>query len=249
MIGPCPACNRDPGFDWGICPSCGQRPGARPAPASAAAGGGGHSNERRWDETLAEHHATPERPRNRARFNRDGDFFEPIEPGARKSPPHLGWPDDGHEHDDADEDDYTIMDHGGRSRGEEDDDDHTVMIRDGHRGAVGPLAYLVLRSGQRLGKVYRLGADTIIGRKPAAERRETAITIAEDAVSRRHAKIRHEDGRFVYWDLASANGSFLVNTDGSRQRILAPLPLEDGQSIELGDVRVTFIEVDNAGSF
>lgn len=251
MIGPCPACNQDPGFDWGICPNCGQRPGGRPAPAAAAAGV--HSNERRWDETIAERadSGTPERG-NRARFSRDGDFFEPISPGARR-PDGLKWPGGfAGPLDDEDASDHTIMDHrGGRGRGDEDEDDgdHTVLIRDGHRGAVGPLAYIVLRGGARTGKVYRLGAETIIGRKPAAERRETAITIAEEAVSRLHAKVRHEDGRFVYWDLASANGSFLVKPDRSRERILAPHPLEDGESIELGDIRVTFIEVDNAGSF
>jgi hypothetical protein len=251
MIGPCPACNQDPGFDWGICPNCGQRPGGRPAPAAAAAGV--HSNERRWDETMAESNdrGTPERG-HRARFSRDGDFFEPIPPGPMPRKGRLDWPggfDSPLEDDDAS--DHTIMDHRGRERGddEEDDGDHTVLIRDGHRGAVGPLAYIILRSGARMGKVYRLGRETIIGRKTAPGGRETAITIAEDAVSRRHANIRHEDGRFIFWDLASANGSFLVKPDRSRERILAPHPMEDGESIELGDVRVTFIEVDNAGSF
>jgi pSer/pThr/pTyr-binding forkhead associated (FHA) protein len=122
-------------------------------------------------------------------------------------------------------------------------DDATVIVRAGKRGVTGPLAYLVERSGVRAGKVHLLRTETNIGRGP-----ENDITIGDDSVSRRHAKIRLEDGTFVYWDLASANNSYLVGADGSRARILEPRKLVDGDRIDLGDARVTFVLVDAAES-
>jgi pSer/pThr/pTyr-binding forkhead associated (FHA) protein len=122
-------------------------------------------------------------------------------------------------------------------------DDATVIVRSGRRGVTGPLAYLVERSGVRAGKVHLLRVETNIGRGPDNE-----ITLGDDSVSRRHAKIRLEEGAFVYWDLASANNSYLVGADGSRARILEPRKLVDGDRIDLGDARVTFVLVDAAES-
>ena len=48
----------------------------------------------------------------------------------------------------------------------------------------------------------------------------------------------------MYWDLASANNSYLVGADGSRARILEPRELVDSDRIDLGDARVTFLLVD-----
>jgi pSer/pThr/pTyr-binding forkhead associated (FHA) protein len=103
----------------------------------------------------------------------------------------------------------------------------------------GPLAYLVERSGVRAGKVHLLRTETNIGRGP-----DNDITLGDDSVSRRHAKIRLEEGKYTYWDLASANFSFLVAADGSHARILEPRQLADGDKIDLGDVRVAFLLVD-----
>jgi pSer/pThr/pTyr-binding forkhead associated (FHA) protein len=118
-------------------------------------------------------------------------------------------------------------------------DDATVIVRAGRRGVTGPLAYLVERSGVRAGKVHLLRTETNIGRGP-----DNDVTLGDDSVSRRHAKIRLEDGKFMYWDLASANFSFLVAADGSRARILEPRSLADGDKIDLGDARVVFVLVD-----
>ena len=53
-----------------------------------------------------------------------------------------------------------------------------------------------------------------------------------------------EDGAFRLWDLASGNGSYLVSADGNRKRILEPHVLTDGDTFDLGAVRLTFLEVD-----
>ena len=87
--------------------------------------------------------------------------------------------------------------------------------------------------------MHLLRTETGLGRGS-----ENEITLGDDSVSRRHAKIRVEEGEFVYWDLASANNSYLVGADGSRVRILEPRKLADGDKLDLGDARVTFILVD-----
>jgi len=57
-----------------------------------------------------------------------------------------------------------------------------------------------------------------------------------------------EDGRFHFWDLASANHSFVVGRDGTKQRIREPYPLRDGDTIDLGEARLTYLEVDLPGA-
>ena len=66
-------------------------------------------------------------------------------------------------------------------------------------------------------------------------------------MSKHHAKVRLEEDGFVYWDLASTNFSHLIGPDGSRSRILEPHRLSDGDTVELGDARLTFILVATDG--
>lgn len=101
-----------------------------------------------------------------------------------------------------------------------------------------PLAFIIERNGANAGTGHCLGAETILGRAQDAQ-----VYIASDAASKRHANIRYRDGAFVFWDLASANYSFLVGEDGERTRILQPHRLTDGDTLELGDARVTFLEI------
>jgi len=184
----------------------------------------------RWEKTVIESDYTPLRPGERARFRRGGDFYEPVAGGTIR--------ERGLQFDAGDDGDRTIIDRG-PSGYDEPEDDSTVIIRDGKRGIQGPLVYFVERNGIRSGKVHLVGDETALGRGP-----DNDIVIANDTVSKRHGKVRAEDGEFFYWDLASANFSFLVAKDGSRKRILEPHPLKDGDTIDLGDARLTFIEVD-----
>jgi hypothetical protein len=183
-----------------------------------------------WEKTVVEPTAPKTDTTRKPRFDRGREFYEAIDE-TRGGATMAGGEDQA-------AGDHTIVE---RPSGGE-TDDATVIVRSGRRGISGPLAYLVERSGVRAGKVHLLRRETTIGR---AE--ENDVALGDDSVSRRHAKIRLEEGKFVFWDLASTNYSRLVGADGSRTRILEPRPLEDGDTIDLGDMRVTFILVDQEG--
>lgn len=218
----CPNCGND-GGDFARCPNCGSDMAAKAGqgvqPGQAAPTGGD------WEKTVVE--PAPPRPDagRRARFDRGREFYESVDE-TRNETAVFGQTVAG---------DHTVIE---RKRPDA-PDDATVIIRSGRRGVTGPLAYLVERSGVRAGKVHLLRTETGLGRGP-----DNDITLGDDSVSRRHAKIRVEDGEFVYWDLASVNNSYLVGADGSRSRILEPRKLADGDRLDLGDARVTFILVD-----
>ena len=80
----------------------------------------------------------------------------------------------------------------------------------------------------------RLEATVVaIGRHPDCE-----LNLRMDDVSRRHAEVRFEDGRYHVCDLGSTNGTFVngVKVDGSAA-------LSPGDRIEIGENSVTFCEI------
>jgi|GEM_PF-4452038 len=251
MTGPCSRCGTDPGFDWAMCPGCGFRPGGAPAtqPGMAPATQPGHGSDR-WDPTIIEGTAAGAGARPRARFGDGGDFYQPV-----NGPSVAGGPLRFRPEEDAgrtildrgfdraggngEGDDRTIIDRGGMGFDDDADGDATVIVRGGRKGVSGPLVYLVQRNGIRAGRIHLLADETSIGRGADQD-----IVLADDTVSKRHAKIRMEEGRRMFWDLASANHSFIANPDGSRARILEPRELQDGDTIFLGEARLTYLEVD-----
>jgi len=72
--------------------------------------------------------------------------------------------------------------------------------------------------------------ENLIGR---AE--EAAVRIDVDGVSRRHARIVADGGRFTLEDLGSKNGTWL-----REQRLAAPAALEDGDAFRLGRTMLVF---------
>ena len=226
----CSSCGNDAGFEVSRCPNCGSdMSGQVPAGPGASATSTGSE----WEKTVVE----PTAPRldagRRPRFDRGREFYEAIDETHTGTTIGAGSPDQGMA-------DRTIVER----QGAMDSDDATVIVRShGKRGIDGPLAYLVERSGVRAGKVHLLRRETAVGRAP-----ESDVVLGDESVSKRHAKIRLEDGKFVYWDLASTNFSRLVGADGSRTRILEPRQLVDGDTIDLGDARVTFILVEEGGN-
>ena len=133
--------------------------------------------------------------------------------------------------------DRTIIDRGGARDSEP--SDSTIIVRSGRKGVTGPLVYLIERNGMRAGRVHLVGTETSIGRGADQD-----IVVGDETVSKRHAKVRLEDGKFRFWDLASANFSYIVGADGAKTRILEPHTLADGDTLLLGDARLTYIEVD-----
>ena len=215
----CPQCGFDAGFSVTVCPSCGH---------SDDRGAGGspkveHSAGDRWEKTVIESDFTPMPGQRRGEAD---DFYRTLhdDPARARFNARGGQGPD-----------QTIIDRGSRDA----IDDRTVIVRGGHRGVEGPLVYLVERTGIRAGRVHLLQPETAIGRDP-----ENNVVLGDESVSKRHAKVRLEDGKFVFWDLASTNFSFVVGADGKRTRILERTPLEDGITVDIGNARLTYIEVD-----
>ncbi|MDI6860462.1 MAG: FHA domain-containing protein [Caldisericia bacterium] len=101
-------------------------------------------------------------------------------------------------------------------------------------GATEPvLAYLIVKSGRRVGASYPLRKKVInIGRES-----DNDIVLDDPKVSRQHAKMKIEGDTFVIYDLASSNGTFVNN-----QKITNEL-LHDGDEIKIGDTIFVFKKI------
>lgn len=97
------------------------------------------------------------------------------------------------------------------------------------------MAWLVVRSGIRAGKEFRLGEITNIGR----DAMHNDIAIDDPAVSGQHARIKLEDGKFVLYDLASTNGT-TVNGEKVLRHVL-----NHGDQVVMGETQFTFMQIAN----
>lgn len=100
------------------------------------------------------------------------------------------------------------------------------------------LAYLVIQEGVHQGKAFQLSETTNIGRKADTN----DIVLDDDAVSRQHARVRLENGKFVLYDLASANGTFVRTANGAWERI-QKRQLTNGMSVRIGGTVLVFMHV------
>jgi hypothetical protein len=91
---------------------------------------------------------------------------------------------------------------------------------------------LVVRSGGgRAGEHFKpAGLRTLIGRSPDCD-----IFLDDVTVSRRHAVLVDDGGRFSIEDMGSLNGTFV-----NRERI-DRAELEDGDEVQIGKYRLTFM--------
>ena len=100
----------------------------------------------------------------------------------------------------------------------------------GVEGVDGP-ALVVRSGGGRSGEVFELhGERTSVGRSPDCD-----IFLDDVTVSRSHAVIAQEGGRFTIEDLGSLNGTFL-----NRHRI-ERAPLTDDDEVQIGKYRFVFL--------
>jgi pSer/pThr/pTyr-binding forkhead associated (FHA) protein len=98
-------------------------------------------------------------------------------------------------------------------------------------GIAGP-ALIVRSGGGRTGETFLLeGDETTIGRSP-----ECDIFLDDVTVSRRHAIVRRGSGGLEIEDLGSLNGTYL-----NRKRIESPGALADGNELQIGKYRLTFL--------
>ncbi|HSP77508.1 MAG TPA: FHA domain-containing protein [Myxococcaceae bacterium] len=92
-------------------------------------------------------------------------------------------------------------------------------------------AALTCLTGADVGRTFALAeASTELGRG-----KEVSVRLRDIAVSRRHARIRHQEGAFLLEDLGSPNGVYL-----NGQRVDAPAPLHEGDVLELGQTLLRF---------
>ena len=101
----------------------------------------------------------------------------------------------------------------------------------GVEGVEGP-ALVVRSGGGRSGEVFQLeGARTSVGRSPDCD-----IFLDDVTVSRNHAVLVERDGHFFIEDQGSLNGTFV-----NRRRIDNQV-LENGDELQIGKYRLTFVE-------
>lgn len=85
---------------------------------------------------------------------------------------------------------------------------------------------LLMLKGETPGRIFEIQGDaTLLGRHPDCD-----ITLNIEAVSRRHARIRANGGKFLLEDLGSRNGTHI-----NGKRITAPTVLEDGVYVQICD--------------
>src|SRR5882672_3340453 len=90
----------------------------------------------------------------------------------------------------------------------------------------------VIVNGSDQRREYELGPTTTVGRHP-----DNSLQLLDRIVSKEHAQIiRQPDGRFLFRDLGSLNGSFLRG-----ERVNEHI-LHDGDEITLGSTHLTFQE-------
>src|SRR5512138_2506672 len=92
---------------------------------------------------------------------------------------------------------------------------------------------LVMRSGPTPGAAFTLEGDQIsIGRDSVNE-----IVINDAEISRRHARLTFQGGKYVLEDLGSTNGTFV-----NGQRLAGPRVLKAGEVVSFGEQIVMVFE-------
>src|ERR1041384_7199824 len=90
----------------------------------------------------------------------------------------------------------------------------------------------IIVTGNDQRREYELGAINTIGRHP-----DNTLQILDRIVSKEHAQIiQQADGRFLFRDLGSLNGSF------HRGERLTEHLLLDGDEITLGSTKLVYVE-------
>lgn len=97
-----------------------------------------------------------------------------------------------------------------------------------------PLAYLIIKKGDRIGKEYPLAAGmNTIGRDT-----DNTISIEDPALSGRHLKLwKNENDKFLINDLASTNGTYVNDVEIVQEE------LKDKDEILAGKTLFTFIQI------
>jgi len=108
------------------------------------------------------------------------------------------------------------------------DDEATPALEE--FGVQGP-ALVVRSGGGRAGEVFQIDSErTVVGRSPDCE-----IFLDDVTVSRKHATISRRGDQVTIEDQGSLNGTFV-----NRRRVESA-PLDDGDELQIGKYRLTFL--------
>ena len=92
----------------------------------------------------------------------------------------------------------------------------------------------VMRSGPTPGATYSLEGDQLtIGRDS-----NNGVVINDAEISRKHARLTFQGGKYVLEDLGSTNGTFV-----NGQRLAGPVVLKSGDVVSLGEQIVLMFDV------
>ncbi|MBK7377698.1 MAG: VWA domain-containing protein [Ignavibacteriales bacterium] len=109
-------------------------------------------------------------------------------------------------------------------------DQKTVIISKGQFKTTESLGYLVLRSKKFGMNIYELKqSEIIIGRASTVD-----ILIDDEEVSKLHAKVKFDEGKFILDDMGSSNGTYINN------QIVFHAELKDGDIIKIGVHELVF---------
>jgi hypothetical protein len=98
----------------------------------------------------------------------------------------------------------------------------------------GPLAWLIEKKGERIGRTHRLADGiTSIGRDA-----NNHIVLNDQSISAQHAKIRVEEGKYVLYDLVSENG-----TEVNNEKIVYK-EINENDEVKIGDTILVFKKID-----
>lgn len=97
-------------------------------------------------------------------------------------------------------------------------------------------AFLFVKDGPDKGKQYPLAQTMVIGRGSDCE-----VALDDGRVSSQHAQVKENSGQYIFTDLQSSNGSFLV-VAGREEPIRAAQVLVDGDEIRLGHTVLEFVD-------
>lgn len=103
---------------------------------------------------------------------------------------------------------------------EEEDADETMI----ERRVEGLLGWLIVRRGDRRGRIFNLAKQTTIGRKG------TTIVLNDPKVSRLHAKIGIVNDQIMIVDVLSENGTFV-----NGERLQGERLLQENDEVRIGD--------------
>jgi predicted component of type VI protein secretion system len=95
------------------------------------------------------------------------------------------------------------------------------------------LFQFVMRSGPTPGVTFALEGDQLIIGRDATH----AVSINDAEVSRKHARLTFQGGKYVLEDLGSTNGTFV-----NGQRLVSPAVLKSGDVVSLGEQIVLMYE-------